>query len=124
MLHGSFSDPRQSHFANSTCTEEMELIHKQLHLKMLTERRKMFMLMLMYKLSLDIENVNTYRPEMLLRTGPKVKMKVPFTEKERVRRSPFYVCSRLWDKLDSSIQLSTSMYEFKNNLKKLNLRDL
>ena len=43
------------------------------------------MLMLMYKLSQDLDNIDTYHPEMLLRTGPKVKMKVPFTDKERVR---------------------------------------
>ena len=44
------------------------------------------MLTLMYKLSKDEENVNRYRPEILLRTGLKVKMKLrmPFTEKERV----------------------------------------
>ena len=65
--------------------------------------------------------MNTYRPEMLLRTGPKVKMKVSFTDKERVRRSPFYVCNRLWDKLDSSVQLSKTMLEFKNSLKRLDL---
>ena len=104
-------------------TNEMENLHKELHLKMLCERRKMFMLMLMYKLSQDLDNIDKYRPEMLLRTGPKVKMKVPFTDKERVRRSPFYVGNRLWDKLDSGTQLSKSMFEFKNNLRKLNLRD-
>ena len=60
-------------------TEDMIKLHKQLHLKVLSERRKMFMLMLMYKLSIDIENVDARRPEMVLRTGPKVKMKVPFT---------------------------------------------
>ena len=101
----------------------MEKLHKELHLKMLAQRRKRFMLMLMYKLSLDVENIDTYRPEMLLRTSPKVKMKVPFIDKERVRRSPYYQCNRIWEKLDSDIQLSKSMFEFKNNLKKLDLRD-
>ena len=66
-------------------TEEMEKLHVELHLKSLSERRKRFMLMLMYKLSLDENNVNTYRPDITLRTGPKVKMKVAFTDKERVR---------------------------------------
>ena len=56
-------------------TNEMGNLHKQLRLKILSERRKMFMLMIMYRLSLDNENVNTHRPEMLLGTGPKVKMK-------------------------------------------------
>ena len=58
-----------------------------------------FILILMYKLSKIEENVNIYRPEMLLRTGPKVKMKLDFTDRERVLRSPYYVCNRLWDKL-------------------------
>ena len=47
----------------------------------------MFMLKLMYKLSREGENRN-YHPEILLRTGPKVKMKIAFTDKERVLRSP------------------------------------
>ena len=37
---------------------------------------------------------------------PKVKMKIDFTDKERVRRSPYYLCNQLWDKLDHSVQLS------------------
>ena len=32
-------------------------------------------------------------------------MKIPFTDKERVLRSPYYKCNKLWDKLDSNIQL-------------------
>ena len=84
----------------------------------------MFTLMLMYKLSIDIENVDARRPEMVLRTGPKVKMKVPFTEKERVRRSPFYVGSRLWDKLESSVQNANSLLEFKNFLKQIDINGL
>ena len=105
-------------------TNEMEKLHKQLRLKYYPKRRKRFMVMIMYKLSLDTENVNTHRPEMLLRTGPKVKMKVPFTSNERVLRSPYYKCNRLWNKLDSTVQLSKSMFEFKSNLKKLDLGDL
>ena len=105
-------------------TEEMEKLHKELHLKLLGERRKMFMLSLMYKLSKEEDNVERYRPEMLLRTGPKVKMKIAFTNKERVLRSPYYVCNRLWDKLDSDIQASKTVVDFKNNLKKINLKEM
>ena len=61
----------------------------KLNLKMLDERRKMFMLKLMYKLSKDMDNVDTHRPDRILRTAPKVKMKIEFTDKERVRRSPY-----------------------------------
>ena len=48
-------------------TEEMELLHKQMHLKSLSDRRKLFMLNYMYKMSLIEGNVNDYRLEMLPR---------------------------------------------------------
>ena len=66
----------------------------------------------------------TYRPEMLLHTGPKVKMKIAFTNKERVRRSPFYLCNALWDNLDSKIQVAKNVIEFKNILSKMDLTGL
>ena len=91
-------------------TDDMKKHHKSLKLRMLSERRKMFMLTLMYKFSQNIENVNRYRPDISLRTGPKVKMKVPFTDKDRVLRSPYYKCNSLWDKLDSGTQLSNNNY--------------
>ena len=102
----------------------MDLIHTELNLKLLAERRKYFMLILMYKLSEVEDNVNRYRPEILLRTGPKVKMKVDFTDRERVLRSPYYVSNRLWDKLDSEIQHSETIVEFKNKLRRLDLSQL
>ena len=58
---------------------------------------------------------------MLLRMGPKVKMKIDFTDKERVLRSPCYKCNNVWDKLDCKIQRSEHVYEFKKNLKKLDM---
>ena len=97
-------------------TLEMNELHLKLNLKMLSDRRKLFMLKLMYKLSQDIENVNSYRPEMILRTAPKVKMKIEFTDKERVRRSPYYIFNSLWDKLDSQTQALNSILEFSNRL--------
>ena len=82
------------------------------------------MLSMMYKLSRIKENVNTYRPERQLRTGPKVKMKIDFTDKERVLRSPYYKCNMLWDKLDSDIQLSENIFEFKRKLSKIDITGL
>ena len=43
------------------------------------------MVKLMYKLGLDSGNDNNYRSEIVLRTAPKVKMKIEFADKERVR---------------------------------------
>ena len=84
----------------------------------------MYMLKMMYKLSLCYENVNRYRPEVVLPTAPKVKMKVDFTDKDRVRRSPYYEYNRLWDKLNSSVQRSKSTIEFTKQVLRMNLSDL
>ena len=67
-----------------------------MNLTMLKDRQKMFMLKIMYKLSKDAENVNLYHPEITLRTGPKVKTKIAFTDKERVSLSPFDAILWLW----------------------------
>ena len=48
-------------------------------------------------------------------------MKVAFTDKERVLCSPFYLCTRLWDKLDSNVQLANNVVAFKNKLNKMDL---
>ena len=105
-------------------TQDMNALHVKLNLEMLNDRRKRFILKLIYKLSRDVENVNTYRPERVLRTAPKVKMKTEFTDKERVRRSPYYICNRLWDQLDSETQLSVNIAEFNNKLRALNISEL
>ena len=101
-------------------TADMKKIHEKHKLKMLQDRRKMYMLKMMYKLSMDAENVNTYRPEVSLRTGPKVIMKIAFSDKDRVCRSPYYLCNDLWNKLESD-QRAKSMFEFKGFVNKLNL---
>ena len=105
-------------------TMEMRNMHKELNLKWLDYRRKMFMLKMMYKLSKDESNIERYRPEMLLRTGPKVKMKVAFTNKERVLKSPYYLCNKLWEKMDSKVQMAQNVVEFKTMLNKMDLTDL
>ena len=54
----------------------MNELHSKLNLKLLNGRRQIFMLKLMYKLTQDTENVNRYRPDRILRTTLKVKMKI------------------------------------------------
>ena len=82
------------------------------------------MLKLMYKLSCDEENVDRYRLERVLRKAPKVKMKMEFTDQERVLRSPYYVCNRLWEKLDSDTEASVNIFEFTNRLHMLDISEL
>ena len=82
------------------------------------------MLKMMYKLSLKDENLDKYRPDRILRTHPKVKMKVDFTDKERVRRSPYYLGNQFWDKLDVNVQLSKNLLLFGNEIKKIDVSNL
>ena len=65
-----------------------------------------------------------HRPEMLLQTGPKVKSKIVFTEKERVKRSPYYLCNQLWDGLDSDVQRSNTLVEFSAKLRNIDVQQL
>ena len=51
-------------------------------------------------------------------------MKLDFTDKERVRGSPYYLCNRLWDGLDSETQLSEKIFEFTKKLCKNKLSEL
>ena len=56
---------------------------------------------------------------MELRAKTKVKMKVSFTKKERVLRSPYYAANRLWDQLDHTVQNLNSVYDFSIAIKKI-----
>ena len=49
---------------------------------------------MMYKLSSIAENVNLFRPEIELHTRPIVQMRIYFTDKERVLRSPLRYTTR------------------------------
>ena len=91
---------------------------------MLQDLRTFFILKLIFKLSKDVMNINNYRPERILRTAPKVKMKIDFTDKERVRRSPYYLRNKLRNKIDSLIQLVDTMCEFSSELRAVNMSDL
>ena len=79
------------------------------------------MLKMMFKISQDVENINMtlYHLEATSCTEPNFKMKVDFTDKQRMYKSPYYLCNQLWDKLCVSTQLSRDVYEFNRNIKKV-----
>ena len=39
-------------------------------------------------------------------------------------KSPYYLCNKLWYKLDSNVQMATNVVEFKKMLNKMDLNDL
>ena len=48
-------------------------------------------------------------------------MKIDFTEKERVKRSLYYNCIRLWDQLNSDVQSAQNIFEFVKRLQYVDL---
>ena len=82
------------------------------------------MLKMMYKYSQREEYVEQYKPKMELRARPKVKMKVAFTNKERVLSSPYYLANKLWDQLDYTVQNLNSVYDFSIAVRKMDLANL
>ena len=76
---------------------------------------------MMYKYSQRDEYVEQYKPQMELRTRPKVKMKLHNTKKERVLRCPYYLANKLWDQLDHVVQNLDTMFEFATAIKKIDL---
>ena len=105
-------------------TDEMSDMHVQLFLMKLAERRKSFMLKLMFKYSRCEEYVDRDKPKIELRNRPKVKMKLKFTKKERVLRSPYYMCNKLWEQLDCNVQRLNTCGEFALALNRLDLSKL
>ena len=73
-------------------TEEMDILYKHYSLKKLCDRRKMA-----YKCSLKGSNIDSYRPDVVLRTRAKVKLKLEFIIKQRVLKSPYYLLVKLWN---------------------------
>ena len=53
-----------------------------------------------------------------------MSMKIDFTDKERVRRSPYYLCNQYWEKIDSAIQTANNIFDFSKQLRKIDLTDL
>ena len=82
------------------------------------------MLKMMYKYSHREEYVERYKPKIELRTRPKVKMKVNYTKKERVLRSPYNLANKLWDQLAHEVQNLNTIYEFAVAIRKMDLADL
>ena len=51
-------------------------------------------------------------------------MKLAYSNKERVLKSPYYLAVNLWNQLDETVQLSHDKEEFKKKLKGLDMDGL
>ena len=71
---------------------------------------------IVHKTSKDYVNVDNIRPDIDLRSKPKVKLKKKFTSITKVYNSPLYRGIRLWDQLPPSLQKEENNIKFKTEL--------
>ena len=74
------------------------------------------MLKLISKLSKSEENVELYLPDIRLRRREKVRMHKPYSNKERVLKSQYYLAVNLWNQLDEEMQTFQNRFDFKKRL--------
>ena len=106
-------DPRDIH---------VEQLRTQNGVELLEERRHRQLLGLMYKMSLDPDNVIV--PVRELRGGAKIKLKRSRPHKDIYYKSPLYRGTQLWDRLDGVKQHSTNRENFLKSLTKHDLRPI
>ena len=82
-------------------------------LQTLRKRRESHHLVLMYRLSRDESYVESYRPDIELRSNNKIKLKIRTTKLTKVLNSPYHRGVRLWDQLSKESQRATTKVKFK-----------
>ena len=83
-------------------------------LKSLYERRRIYHLNLMYRLSNESVLLQEDRPDIVLCSRNNIKFKLPTTKLTKVMKSPFYRGVKLWDMLPEAVQRATTKVKFKN----------
>ena len=68
----------------------------------------------MFGQSLNTDNIDYYRPERILRSRNKIKMKVKFTRITKIQKSPCYRGISLWNTLPQSLQCEQNKVRFKS----------
>ena len=71
----------------------------------------------MYRLSRGRQILDTYRPNINLRSRKKIKFKQRQRNMEKFLKSPLSRGIKLWDRIPLAIQRSVTKVKFKNNLR-------
>ena len=82
----------------------------------LVMRRRKHHLSVMYRQSRINSKLDEYRPEMGLRSNPKIRFKNKVTQLTKVQNSPYYRGVTLWDRLPVEVQRATTKVKFKRDL--------
>ena len=85
-------------------------------------RRQRNILKIMFGQSRNNDNIKYYRPERVLRSNDKVKLKSKFTRISKIKRSPYYRGISLWNKLPQSMQCEQDKTRFKKAVNGLDMK--
>ena len=96
--------------------KDISVLQEDFNIESLSLRRKRNLVKLVHKTSKDKVNVENSRPNIDLRSKPKVKLKSKFTSITKVYNSPLYRGIRLWDQLPLNLQKEENNIKFKNEL--------
>ena len=102
-------------------TEEMEMLHDRVRLLFLSAYKWKLMLNLVLKCK---RRENLDRPSIVLRGRHKIKMKLPYSNKDQVLKSPSYMSFNLWNQLDEETQSIEAREEFKRKLRLIHVNRL
>ena len=103
---------------NSDEREDVAILRDKYNIELLSIRRKRSLLKIMFKESLEDTNIDKYRPDRVLRSRKKVKMKTPFTRITKIQKSPFYRGITLWNELSTEMQNEQNIEKFKTAVKR------
>ena len=65
-----------------------------------------------------------YRPKIVLRSRHKIKMKLAYSDKDQVLKSPYYMVISLWNQLDEETRSTETREEIKMKLKRIDIDTL
>ena len=90
----------------------------------LSKRWRKHLLSLMYNISKDIDIIDDYRPDKILRSHDQVKLQTHSTRSSKIKKRPYYRGVKEWEKVQSEIQKAETKEPFKKELKNIILKVL
>ena len=102
---------------NKNSPKEIDVLQGEFNTESLPLWRKRNLVKIVYKTSKDEVNVDSSRPNIELRSKPKVKLKNKFTSITKVYNSPSYRGMRLWAQLPPELQKQENNNKDQNRIK-------
>ena len=107
---------RREYCFDKESRREINVLQADFNIESLSLRRKRNLVKIVYRTSKDTVNIDNSRPNIDLRSKPKVKLKNKFTALTKVYNSPLYRGIRLWDQLPPNLQKKENKIKFKTEI--------